>query len=246
MWIDRVYASTRELQRSRLGGVAHARNATFPGNPISWTFKNPATSMSVAILVNFATQSELKLEVYNLEKFDVEAEMTGWDIFPGIWEITQGIDEDGDGKPDSELIADKGEFERSLSVPFRFKSGKSTLITLRLVKKGLDYDKRSDLAIGEDDIIITGGKVIVKVHNLGAVKSAESSIILKSSDGKIIGEARIPELNAPNDLYPKTVNVELHIAAGIKTNNLVVQIDPEGKLPEITKMNNAVKISNGQ
>ena len=240
MWIDRVYAAGRELQRSRLGGVAHARNATFPGNPVTWKFKKPADAMSVGILVNYAIQSEIKMEVYNLEKFDVNAEIIGGNVLPGTWEIMQGVDTNEDGKADTEISNNKIKFERSSSIPVKFPSGKTTIINLHLADKSLDYNKRPDLAIGNDDIKIEGSKINVTVHNIGAVDSPQSSIVLETVDGKKISESQIPELKAPNDLIPKTKELTLTIPDGIDLKNLKLQIDPENKLIEITKVNNEV------
>ncbi|MBN1292340.1 MAG: hypothetical protein JXB48_10920, partial [Candidatus Latescibacteria bacterium] len=85
-WSDRVNINSKELQRSRLGGIALTRNQLFPGHVVSWKFKAPANEESVAILVNNATTTEMKIIAYNLENTPVTAQMTAWDIEPGKWE----------------------------------------------------------------------------------------------------------------------------------------------------------------
>ena len=241
-WIDRVYVAERELQRSRLGGVALSRNDIFPGNNVSWRFNAPATGESAAILINYATPSELHIEVYNLDDKTIQASMKGWDVQPGTWEVKETLDSNGDDKPDMELNKREVKFGLSDTVNFSFQPHKSTFITLKLIKKGKDYTELPDLAAGKHDIKISGDNVKVTVHNLGAVESAPVKIALIDSNGKIISESDIPSLKAPDDLLPKTTEVELSIPNGINTAGLSVLIDPENRVHEITRVNNIVEI----
>ena len=91
LWIDRVYFNNGELQRARLGGVALMRNYVYPGNVVSWNFDAPAKEQSVGILVPEGTPDHIKIIAYNLDPVPVKAKMTGWEIDPGKWEITQGV-----------------------------------------------------------------------------------------------------------------------------------------------------------
>ncbi|MDB5422549.1 MAG: hypothetical protein JWR59_2496, partial [Brevundimonas sp.] len=50
-WSDRVELPSDQLQRARLGGVAHIRNRIVPGNRISWRFLDPEDALRTAILV---------------------------------------------------------------------------------------------------------------------------------------------------------------------------------------------------
>ncbi len=90
LWIDRIYFNNGELQRSRLGGVALMRNYCYPGNAVSWRFDAPADDQSVAILVPEATPDHVKIIAYNLDRVPVTAQMTGWEVDPGEWTMTQG------------------------------------------------------------------------------------------------------------------------------------------------------------
>ena len=97
LWIDRVTDSAgpmfvnTELQRARFGGVALIRNHIYPGNAVSWRFVAPAKPTSLGILVPEATQDHVKIIVYNLDAVPVRTQMTGWEVDPGQWEITQGM-----------------------------------------------------------------------------------------------------------------------------------------------------------
>ena len=99
LWIDRIYFNNGELQRARLGGVALMRDYDYPGNVVSWRFQAPANEQSVAILVPEGTPDHIKIIAYNLDSAPVTASMTGWEIDPGKWEITQGTRGDAETDP---------------------------------------------------------------------------------------------------------------------------------------------------
>ena len=100
LWSDRVNVPTDDLQRARLGGVALVRNAIYPGHTVSWRFTAPARATSVAILIPDATRTQFTVIAYNLEKVPVRATMTAWQVEPGQWEVTEGLDANGDDKID--------------------------------------------------------------------------------------------------------------------------------------------------
>ena len=106
----------------------------------------------------------------------------------------------------------------------------------------MDYSERSDLAIGNDDIKYEDNKITVTVHNLGAINSKPTTIALVNTEGKNVSENSIPEIEAPKDLNPKTVEVVLNVPEGINLNSLSIQIDPQKKLTEITRGNNTLKL----
>ena len=82
----------------------------------------------------------------------------------------------------------------------------------------------------------------ITVHSLGAVDAAESKIVLRDKAGKLIASAPAGPLKAPLDLYPKTEDVELPIPAGADWKGGSVTIEMSGDVPEITQMNNRVKL----
>ena len=243
LWTDRVITFESELQRSRLGGVALSRGYIFPGNAVSWKFEKPSTAESVAIAIRSATSSALNMKVFNLDQSDVKAECSSWNLSPGKWEVTQGIDENGDGKADAGITTKTVTFERSKPVTLVFPPHKTSIIDLKLVEEGLDYSKRPDLAIGNDDIKVNGSKITVTVHNLGAVNSIPATIALLNSEGNSVAEVSVPEIASPKDLVPKTADVVLNVPAGIDLNSLSVKVDPQEKLTEITRENNTVMLN---
>jgi hypothetical protein len=184
----------------------------------------------------------VKIIVYNLETVPVKAQMTGWEVNPGQWEITQGVQ--GSVK-DATLIGVKkwtAEFERSRSVELTFAPHATTVIELKLVKEGVPYWSRPDLGIGADDVKVEGNRVKVTVHSLGAVDAPASKVVLRDLVGKVIASAPAGPLKAPRDLLPKTEDVTLSLPAGADWKGGSVTIEMSGDVPEITQMNNRVKL----
>ena len=248
LWIDRIYFNNGELQRSRLGGVALMRNYCYPGNAISWRFDAPANDQSVAVLVPEATPDHVKIIAYNLDREPVTAHMTGWEVDPGQWTMTQGSQK-GIGNAPASLNAPVDNvstqtvgFERSKSLTITFPPRTQTVIELKLASKGTPYWQRPDLGIDPEDVKVEGSKMTVTVHSVGALDAPASKVVLRNRDGKTLATADVPALKAPVDLTPKTANVTLAVPAGTDLKGATVTIECGGTVPEITLMNNSVTL----
>lgn len=240
LWIDRIYFNNGELQRSRLGGVALTRGNDYPGNVVSWRFQAPANERSVAILVPEGTPDHIKIIAYNLTDAPVTTQMTGWEVDPGKWEITQGTAESTTA-PIQNGTTRTESFERSSSLPVTFPPHQTTVIEMKLVEKGVPYWSRPDLGIDPDDVKLEGNRLQVTVHSLGAVNSPEARVVLRDRNGKVLATAKAAPMKAPLDLVPKTEVVSLTVPAGADTKGGSITIEAGGKLPEITQMNNRVQ-----
>ena len=242
MWIDRIDLPFSELQRARLGGLALVRNSLYPGHAVSWSFQPPANEESTAILIPNATSRSLKIVAYNLSQSTVGANMTGWDIEPGRWEMVQGLDTDGDDVADSAVTTTTVEFERSRTIELNLPPRASTVVSLRLVTKGIDYWARPDLGISRGDVVQGKGTITVKVHSLGAVNTEPTKISLLDQTGKVLVSAIVARLEAPLDLLPRTTTVTLRIPTGVVSEKGSILIDPDGEKKEITRINNRVRL----
>jgi hypothetical protein len=240
LWIDRVGVPYADLQRARLGGVALLRNAQIPGHVVSWRFSAPANDQSVAILIPDATPTSFKVIAYNLETRPVTATMTGWNIHPGVWEISEGIDADGDDKADSPTpTTNTIEFERTRSMQLSFAPRTTTIVTMKLKTPGTPYWSRPDLGIDRGDVALRDGSLHVTVHSLGSVAAKATTLAVKKTDGSIVASAAIPALEAPLDLHPRTVEVTVALPDGTISGGGIVEIDPDHALEEITAINNS-------
>ena len=242
LWIDRVYFNNGELQRARLGGVALMRNYVYPGNVVSWKFDAPATGQRVGILVPEGTPDHIKIIAYNLDPVAVKAEMTGWEVDPGKWEITQGVQGATADAPLHDVSTRTETFERSRDIEITFPPHVTTVIELKLVEKGVPYWSRPDLGIGADDVKVDGRTMKVTVHSLGSVDAPASKVVLRDRAGKVLASVAVPSIKAPVDLFPKTAAVELSLPEGAEWKGGSVTVESSGKVPEITQRNNRVPL----
>ena len=149
----------------------------------------PANDQSVAILVPVGTPDHIRITAYNLDQQPVTAHMTGWEIDPGKWEITQGTAKRTE------------DFERSRDLTFTFAPHTTTELDLKLVKPGVPYWSRPDLGIDREDIKVNGSRMTVTVHSLGSVDRARlqgrGSRSRRKSDRQRTHSRRRPSISFP-------------------------------------------------
>jgi hypothetical protein len=236
LWIDRVNVPITDIQRARLGGVALVRNSLYPGHTVSWEFEKPATDQSVAVLIPDATRTSFKVIAYNLEQRPVRATMTGWNLDPGMWEMTQGVDANGDDAADGTPAAKEVKLERSGSVEVTFPPRATTVLTFKLKTPGTPYWQRADVGIGADDVRVEGGQAHVTVHSLGTVDAPGSTLRVLDASGKEIGRAGVPAMKGVADLTPVRTEVAVPLPGGAAAASVVI----DGPGEEITQRNNRV------
>jgi len=243
-WIDRVNINTLTLQQDRLGGVAHSRGShTYPRNRITWLF-DACDDEKLAILSPVACENKIKLVVCNLSTDEVTARIMGGEILPGIWQITQGIDESGSDTAESPTHGNVY-FERSTTITLTFPPQKITIITMELKEKSAPYWERCDLGISQEDILRYDHGINVRIHSLGATDSPEAEIALKDKNGNILRIEKIRPMEAPHDLYPRTWDVIFNLSSiEDRLEGAYFEIDPYNKLNEITRANNIAKLHN--
>lgn len=240
LWIDRVGVPSGELQRARLGGTALVRNAYYRGHSLSWRFRAPAKARSAAIAVRRASPRTIELLAHNLSPVEVHASVTGWDVEPGTWRVSQGVDSDGDDVADRELSVRTLGLERSRSFELALPAGVTSVLELSLVAPGVPVWQRADWGLTLRDVRHDRGWLRVDLHSLGSVGAAATRLVLSSADGRVLESVAVSGLKAPIDLLPKVVNVVLRDHPGAVGRRLV--IDPEDSILEVTEVNNSVVI----
>lgn len=243
VWIDRITSFNPVVQEDRLGGIALTRiGNVIPRNFVSWKFDKPASYKSVAFYLPKAKSNNIGVIAYTLEVKPVNANLTLWNIDPGSWRVRQGIDTNNDQKMDSQITERVVELQRGDTLNLKFAPRAYKILELELVKKAeKEYSERPDLAIGPNDIKVEKDSITVRVHNLGAVNTLSSRLEIKNGIGQIIATSPIPTLEAPVDLYPKWLDINIKIPEGTDLEHGSVLLDPELKIKEITKSNNTVK-----
>jgi hypothetical protein len=143
--------------------------------------------------------------------------MTGWDLAPGVWKVTQAVDPAG-GATNSgganvalEVAGEPRhvEFERTKGIDFTFAPHATTVLDLELETAGKPVWERPDVGIGTADVRVSKGTIRVVVHSLGSVPAPPSTVTLVDASGRDITTAQVPAIPAPLDLLPKTAQATL-------------------------------------
>ena len=236
-WSDRVESASELLQRERLGGVALERNQSYPGHTVSWRFAREDGAEQVAILMPDARRDRFKVIGFNLDGKAHPATMTGWNVAPGTWRMTSGIDRDGDDRIDGKPSTREFGFEKSASVDVVFPPMQTVVMEFELLEKGSAVETRPDLGIGRGDVRVAGDSVEVVVHSLGHVATGGGYAVLEDARGRELARVAVPAMSAPSDLLPKTAKVSLPLG-GRKADGLYVRVALEGEAEEVTRLNN--------
>ena len=239
LWTDRVQIPSEMLQRSRLGGVGARRGQIFSGNVVSWRFGGSDSADSVAILIPEATQTKIKVIVFNIEDHPVQATLTGADVAPGQWRISRGIDSDGDDTADAPTGVVQT-FEPGAEVALTLPPGQTTVLEFTLEQAGQPLSARPDVGLDPEDVVIDGGSARVTVHGLGGVDAPPGEVVIETASGQTIGRAAFPALPTPLDLQPKTATVSVSLPGGVQRTGLRVRLALSGDPVEISRSNNQV------
>ncbi len=236
LWVDRGVIDIAVMQQDRIGGVGHERFSLYPRHFFRWYFPE-SRETDVAVMVTWASAKKICFSAFNLSDETITAEWIPEDIIPGKWKIRIGT-----GETPENTVWEKEEtldLEWMKGTRISFEGGCSTNVEFTLIKKAVPYWERTDLAIDREDVQVKADCIRVKVHNIGAADSQETTLVLKSPDGEVLRSSQIPPIPAPSDLYPKTMEIPLW-TRGLLLEGCVIELDPEHRLNEITRTNNRI------
>ena len=240
VWIDRVERFDHEIQNHRLGGVAMTRiNHTYPQHRIGWHFKAPYTYEDLAIYVTKGTRSEVKYIAYNLSDRETLVSMSTWEIEPGQWNITIGVDTNSDGIADQITKEMNVYLERGLSIDLEFEQGKQFVVEMKLISPGVPYWDRPDHAISKNDIKISSNEILIRVHNIGSISTIPTILHVTDKQGKIL-QVQVPVIDAPIDLIPKFVDIKIPFGPDFNFDSGSIHIDPFERSQQITRNNTLI------
>lgn len=241
-WSNRVESPTVNLQRARLGGVALKRNQTYPGHTVSWRFADPEAATQVAIAIPAPQQDRFTVIAYNTSSKPQRASMTGWNVAPGQWRITQGVDRDGEGKIDSTGTTREVAFEKSASLDIDFPASRTTILQFERIAATTPVELRPDLGIGHGDVRVTADAIEVTVHSLGHADAPAGFVVLEDARGEELARAGFPALAAPRDLTPRTAVVRLAVPSASTGKDARLRLVTEGEVAEVTQRNNMLAV----
>jgi len=237
LWTDRVAVPSELLQRARMGGVAHLRNAYYPGNLVSWRFDAPDVAEKMGIAIPHGDPKHFRVIAFNMSGRPVTAQMVGAMMTPGRWQVTRGVDANGDNRADAASPAGTVRLERGLATPLSFPPGQTVVYDFTLDQRAADPATRPDIGISADDLVRRGATLTLRVHGLGAVATPPGRVTVTDASGRSLGGARFGALAPPSDLLPKTHNVRVRLA-GRSVGSLNVAVTLDGDPDEVTRANN--------
>ncbi|SDA28330.1 LamG-like jellyroll fold domain-containing protein [Sphingomonas sp. NFR15] len=240
-WSDRVSVPIELLQRTRLGGVAHRRNAYAPGNLVRWQFGPAATAEDVALLIPAGDPRHFKVIAYNLTDRPITATMIGDGVAAGRWSMTGGIDANDDDHADVPSAATPIGLEQGASVALALPPRQTSVFEFTLAAAGEEPRTRTDIGLSADDLAVRGAGLIATIHSLGAKPTPAGTATLTDQAGRAIATARFPALDAPSDLLPKTTSVRFALPRGATPETLSVTLTLDGTPAEISTTNNRAR-----
>ena len=233
IWTDRIYYRPDLIQQSRLGGVALNRSQRFVSdNPLFWKFSNDTIAQKVAIHVYDKTATSFKVDFFNTERQEVKVDMVGFELLGGTWTLKQIMN----GKKKTSKIT----FGRGQKVSLNLPPFSSYQIEMELKGKGADFNSKTDIGVGKEDVLFMDGEVIVTLHNLSGCDAPACVVALVDKEGNVLSQNTSKPISAPNDLLPKTTNVKLAISGVQSLSGCRIVIDPQNEIDEIYEGNNEV------
>ncbi len=240
-WSDRVEAPSEFLQRARLGGIALKRNQSWPGHTVSWRFAAEGDAERVGLLVHAPSRERFTVTSHNLGTRPIQAQMTGWNVASGQWQVRSGVDADGDGRIDGKASTRSVLLETSVAVPLVFQPGRTEVFEFERISAGTEVTTRPDLGIGRGDVRVDGRQLQVTVHSLGHMATGVGVAILEDAAGRELARTEVPAMEAPLDLQPRTAVVQLPLPAGPR-DALQVRVQLADGGEEVTRLNNVVPV----
>jgi hypothetical protein len=175
----------------------------------------------------------------------VHADLSLWEIQPGSWRFIQNTD-DGNEKTSGQQLEKSIDLKRGDKLKIRLEPRKKTILSLKLESAGRGMWEYPDLGISKDDIEIHEEMISVMVHSLGSKATSETEIQILDMNGQLLGKTTIPSMEAPYDLFPRSIKVEIPFSVEAHTRKTQkrfrVVVDPEDQLEEISEFNNSVFI----
>jgi len=230
---DRVAVSKTMVDRIYLGGKPGLRNRYWPSHTVSWKGFND----EFAAWVLQTRPDYLRVWVYNFEPKPQTGELRVWGLDPGTYDVRIGPDANEDERMDSAAAPKQMALARNVPIPLTLPSRGLMLVEVKQRAKLAPQWPRPDLAVVTTDMQYDrdkGGLAIV-VHNVGSAPARDFTVTI-AVDGKVVATHKVPLLEAPNDLVPRTKAFTQNGLRG--AGRVTVAVDPDNRIAEIWEENN--------
>jgi len=209
------------------------------------TYENTTKDFAAAVLA--ADEQGFRIIYYSLAPDTREIGILPWAIKPGArYSLTYGPDDNGDEAMDSVLEHREFDFpQHGTPIKLSVSPRVTYIIDVDRVQRGKGAQLAPDPGISGDDIRYdeTYNLLMARVHNVGAMPVRNVEVAFYDGDpkagGTSIGSSVIPNIEAPNDLEPKTVTIGINWTPTKELHDIYVVVDPEDEIKdEITTFNN--------
>ena len=230
---DRVAVSKSLVDRVYLGGTPGYRNKLWPTHTVSWS----GLSEEFAAWVLKTKPDSLRVWIYNFEPRPQKGAVRVWGLDNGEYEVRFGCDDSQDETIDRVLWHKKLSLSRNVPIALELPSRQLVLLDAKQAKREPPIFGRPDLAVTTTDMELDreSGKLTVVVHNVGNA-AAEDVEVVVSIDGRNLATHRIPKLEAPLDLVPRTIALTQLVPK--QAREVVVHVDPRNLIAELWEENN--------
>jgi hypothetical protein len=208
------------------------------------TYENTTKDFAAAVVA--ADPQGLRIYYYSMAPDKRTISIVPWELEPGgTYRLVFGIDADDDGKIDT--VTERRDFvfpQHGSPIPIDVEPRMNYVVEIDQLERGKPAGPAADPGLAAEDIRYNPDRNLItaRIHNVGALPIRNVKVAFYDGDpaagGNRIAQQEIPNIEAPNDLEPRTVTVGVNHAITSPTDIYVV-IDPGGDITdEITTFNN--------
>jgi len=208
------------------------------------TYENTTKDFAAAVVA--ADPQGLRICYYSLAPQRRRIGIVPWELEAGgTYKLVYGVDADDDGKIDT--VTEQREFvfpQHGTPIEIDVKPRTNYVVEIDQLKRGRAAGPAPDPGLCAEDIRYHSDRNLLtaRIHNVGAVAVRNVKVAFYEGNpeagGRRITVQRIPNIEAPNDLEPRTVTVGVNHSLDRRTEIYVV-IDPDREIGrEITTFNN--------
>ncbi len=211
----------------------------FPHHAVTYA----GTGREFAAVTEDASPSRLRVLYYSFAEGPRTISIRPWRLSTGSrYRVTASSAGDGARLHSAELLLE----ERGQQIQIPMPARKEVRVEFARLDEPPPYSPRADLAITAGDIRwnAASDQIEATVHNVGSAVATNFEVAFYRQDDKgrrLLEKAIVSRLGAPDELHSENITVGTwhHRDSMIEGDTVVVMIDPDRKLKEITRTNNS-------
>ena len=208
------------------------------------TYENTTKDFAAAAVA--ADPQGLRILYYSLAPEKRTIGVVPWQLEPGAaYRLVYGVDTDDDGRIDT--VTEQRDFifpQHGTPIAIDVTPRTNYVVEIDQLERGKPAGPAPDPGLAAEDIRYDPERSLLtaRIHNVGSLPIRNVEVAFYNGDpatgGQRIAMQRIPNIEAPNDLEPRTVTVGVNYPIE-QPIDIYVVIDPDGEIDhEITTFNN--------